>query len=914
MNPGELLRWLRLRWRGLFQRGRQEQAMNDEMQFHLDMLIAENVAAGLSPEEARLAALREFGDTANYREEVRDTWRAAFITGLLGDFTFALRSLRRSPGFTLVAVLTLALGIGVNAVMFSFLRDVLLAPLVQERSLNLVSLYNTRVGPERQFRYFSYPEYLALQESTEVFAGVAAMGLQTPAIGVGDNLQRRFVGYVTENYFSLLDVRPWEGRFFTPEESRPEAAIPVLIANHALWERLGRPANFVGSTLQVDNRPYTVIGIAPPGFSGLHNSIGPDAWAPMGAARQLAGTNLADPAHTRFTTFARLQPGLSLANVASRLDTVDRRLNALPPLDQRGARRLVVDHPARLDIGNSSPDTQTPIALFGALALGLSLMVLLVACLNLANMFLARGVARQKEIAIRLAVGASRWRVVRGLLAEGLLLALLGGGASLVLGQWSNDYLLAWGNEAFAAGKFALKVTPFIDGWLVAATLGISLAATLVFSLWPALRVTRAERFPDLKQVAGAPAAAGRSGRLLTLGDVPLLGQIALSLALLFSAMLFVRSAQNARSLGLGFQPAGSVAAQLDYKLGKTDPKEIARLQQALVASTADLPGVTSAALASNIPYNFDLPNAPVKPAEGSLPAGADPQKLRSWAGYTAVTRGYFATLGVTLLTGRDFVPEESDGSGGRPVAIIDDTLARALFGDADPLGREVVFDDNDKNRAVPLQIVGVVRSPRNDVFGRNAPRRIYRPLGQAPSADVYLHVQVAEPVAFLAPLRQHLKTVAPGTPVLLLRPFADFVDKNINVLLVRMASALFGLFGGIALVLATVGVFGVKAHAVAQRTREIGVRLALGARPRDVMLMLLKQGAVQALVGVVAGLMLALGAGQVLSAMLYRVNPFDPQALGASALVLAAAVLFACWLPARRATKVDPLVAIRSE
>jgi putative ABC transport system permease protein len=911
VNFSELFRWLGLRWRGLFRRGHHEAAMDREMKFHLDMLITENVAAGMSPEEARLAALREFGDTANYREECRDTWSPALITGLVGDFTFAFRSLRRSPGFTAVAVATLALGIGVNAVVFALVRDSILRPFLQDHELNLVSLYNARIGPERHFRYFSHAEFLALQDATEAFAGVAAMGLETPAIGTENNRQRRFVGFVSKNYFALQDIRPAEGRFFSAEESRPDAAIPVVVANHALWERLGRPANFIGSKLLIEDRTYTVVGMTPPGFVGLHVSIGPDAWVPLGMARQLAGVNLSAPTETRFTLFARLQPGLSLATIGSRSESLDRRLNALPPIDSLGARRLVVDKAARADLGNSAPDSHTPMALFGALGLGLSLMVLLVACLNLANMFLARGVSRQKELAIRLALGASRWRVVRGLLAEGLVLALLGGAVSLLLARWSSHFLDDWAREAFASGKFALKLMPFLDGSLLLATLGFSLFASLAFSLWPALRVTRPELFPDLKQLAVAPAAARRSGRLFSWSDVPLLAQLALSLTLLFSATLFIRSAQNARRLDLGFSPAGLAVAQLDYKLAKVDPKDMPRRQQALLASATTLPGVTAAVLASNVPYNFDLPHRPVGAADGSAPAGTDPAQARFWAGYTAVTRGYFSALGITLLHGRDFTPEESDGTGGRAVAIIDESLGRALFGDANPLGREITVGDDSKT---PLAVIGVVRSPRNDVFNRTAPRRIFRPLGQSPEANVYLHVRVTEPVSFLPLLRSHLKTASPDVPVLLLQPFTDFVDKNINVLLVQMASVLFGVSGVIALVLATVGVFGVKAHAVAQRTREIGIRIALGARPGEIMAMLLKQGAMQAAIGVTAGLVLAIGAGQMLAAMLYRVNPLDPLTLGGSAFILAAAVLFACWLPARRATKVDPLVAIRTE
>jgi putative ABC transport system permease protein len=338
--------------------------------------------------------------------------------------------------------------------------------------------------------------------------------------------------------------------------------------------------------------------------------------------------------------------------------------------------------------------------------------------------------------------------------------------------------------------------------------------------------------------------------------------------------------------------------------------EDIPPRQQALLASSAALPGVRAAVLASSVPYNFELSFRSVR-APGSMSA-TDPKNARYSAGHTAVTRGYFDALGIALLSGRDFSPEESDGSGGRPVAIIDESLGRALFGDADPLGREVQIDSNPANPA--MEIVGIVRSPRNDVFGTSAPRRIYRPLGQAPETTVYLHLQVPEPLAFLDVLRSHLKTVAPEIPLLMLRPFSDFVEKNINVLLVRMAAVLFGVFGCIALVLAAVGVYGVKAHATARRTREIGIRVALGATPADVMSLVLKQGLIQAALGITLGLVLALAAGHGLSAMLYKVNPRDPAALLASAAVLGSAIVLACWLPARRATKVDPLVAIRTE
>lgn len=737
------------------------------------------------------------------------------------------------------------------------------------------------------------------------------MGAYIATLGPEHNLQRRIVALVSENYFALLGARPLEGRFFSAAESQPGAGVPVVVANYALWERLGRPANFVGSKLRVENQVCTVIGLAPRGFGGFHVSIGPDVWLPLGAAGTFVDWKLENPATTRFSLYARLAPGVTLEAATARLASAERRLNALPPVDSNGARRLLLTTPSRTSFGSSAPEDESLLPKFGAVAFGLSLTVLLIACLNLSNMLLARGVARRKELAIRLSLGATRWCVVRGLLAEGLLLALLGGALSLVIGQWANDLLYRWSNDAFSAGLFNQTEQTFIDPTVVVATLGFSLLATLLFCLWPALRVTRPDLVSDLKQIGREPASGGRANRWYAPAQLPLLAQIALSLALLFSAALFVRGAENAQSLDLGFRTDQQLVAQLDFRFLPLEGEQIVRRQQALLESTASLAGVASAAFASNVPYNFDLPHRSVQVAQGAGTAEGDRDRARFGAGYTAVTRGYFGTMGIALLRGRDFTPEESAGGGGAPVAVIDETLARALFGENDALGRYIVFDHQ---RSAPArEIVGIVRGPRHDVF-QPLPRRIYLPLGQSPEIDVFLHLRTAQPLALVDRLRNHLQATEPGAPVLVVRPMAEFVTKNINVLLVRLGGAIFGVFGGIALVLAVVGVYGVKAHSVARRTREIGVRVALGARPQDIMTLVLKQGAAQAAIGIAFGIGLALLAGRGLAALLYRVDPADLFALGLSALLLAFAVLAACWVPARRAMKVDPIVAIRTE
>lgn len=907
---GELFRWLRLRWRGLFGRKAKEAELAREMKFHFDQLVADNLAAGMTPEDARFAAQREFGGTAQYQEDCRDSWRAAWFTGLLGDFTYAARALRRSPGFTAVAVFTLALGIGVNVVMFSLVRDAILRPMWENRQLNLVSLYNGRADTDGGFRFFSFGEYQAMQESRDVFAEVAAMGGHIATMGVEENLQRRMTAFVSENFFALLHSRPAQGRYFNREESQPDAGITVLVASHAYWHRLGRPANFVGSALRVENRVFTVIGIAPEGFSGFHVSIGPDVWLPLGVARLVADWDLNQPSQTRLNLHGSFAPGLGFDSANARMAEINRRLNSVAGADPAAPRRVVLTAPSRVSFGSTAPEKDGILSLFATVAFGLSVTVLLVACLNLANLLLARGVARRKEIAIRSSLGASRWCVVRGLLAEGLLLALLGGAFSLVLGQWSADLLDAWSRDAFAVGPFAYNTQAFIDPTVIAATFGFSVLATAAFGLWPALSVTRTQLVPDLKQVASESPVNHRANRLFSWGQLPLLAQIALSLALLFSATLFVQGARNAQSRELGFQTDQQLVAQIDYRFLALDRSGLRQRQQALIASVRALPGVMDAALATNIPYNFDLPRRQVRIAVGKGGEAEDPQRPRRAAGYTAVTRGYFESMGMTLFRGRDFSAEESAGTGGGPVAIIDESLARVLFGENDALGR---FIEAKTSGGPPHEIVGIVRRSRHDVFAE-PPRRMFLPLGQNHEDSPFVHVRVREPAAFAATLRAQLAAFEPGAPVVLVRPLGEVVSKNINVLLVRLGGVIFGVFGLIALVLAVVGVYGVKAHAVARRSREIGVRVALGARPRDVMLMILKQGAWQGGLGVLGGVGLALLAGHALATTLYQVHPADPVALAASALLLFLAVLLACYVPARRAMKVDPLVAIRTE
>ena len=823
-----------------------------------------------------------------------------------------LRQLAKSPGFTAVAVLTLALGLGVNATMFGPVRDLVLRPLVRDSHANLAMAYTTREGPKTNFRPFSYREFALLHESRDVFADATAMMFATAVSGEREALKRSLVCYVSDNYFSLLGARPLAGRFFTTEETKPEAGQLVAIASHAYWQRLGRPADLIGRAVRVDHRVFTIVGLAPEGFGGLHTSISPYVWLPLGAR-----PNLLDPRQTSLNICVSLQPGLTLEAARARLGSIDRRLNAENAADPR---RLVLTPPPSFSLGNSSPVDESFLVPAAASSVALAITVLLVACLNLANMLLARGASRRKEIAVRLSLGATRWRIVRQLLAEGLVLALAGGALGLLFSVWSGDFLLGLVRDSFGRGTFAFNAHPPLDLTVLGWVFLLALAAMLAFSLVPALRATRVDLVDDLKQQPGDPAVTGRWNRFFSLRHCLVMTQIALSLMLLFGAALFVRSAAQALARDVGFQTAGGLAFNFDFSLTDRPADEIARRQRALLAHAATIAGVERAALASAVPHNFEASSRRVFPA-GAATADDKTSADGLSAAFTAVSSGYFQTLGVPLLRGREFTAAETAADDGPPVAIIDDTLARAFFGDNDPIGRRIVLDRADAAGASPdrqMEIVGLVRSPHEDIVQEKAPRRIYRPLGQARRPTIYLHVKTSSPAAataMLEPLRRELRALEPDAPLLLAQPLAVFVERHINLNVYRLAAIVFAAFGLIALLLAMVGVYGVKAYAVTRRVREIGIRLALGARPADVLRLVLAQGMRQTAVGVGAGLVLALLAGLALSKMLYRtVDPFDPAMLALAATVIAAAAALACWLPARRATKVDPMTALRAE
>ncbi len=847
---------------------------------------------------------------------------------MIQDFRFALRQLLKAPGFTAIAVLTLALAIGVNSAIFTLINAVVLHPVVPVRPNEVVNVFTARRNASHDYRPFSYNEYRELRDNGgDVFADVAALEFAVAGIGRDHEMRRSFAFLTSENYFPMMGVQPFRGRFYNAEECKPNANIAVVVTSYGFWKRTGGRSDFVGSTLQINGQPYTVIGIAPDGFSGANALISPDIWVPLGIRSQLGSAfgdsetshDLMSPKNYAFNLTGRLRSGLTIETAKPRLSVLAQRLTAIQPGDAEGKRELQIQTPSRFSL-STQPQDDGPITLIASLLMAMAGAVLLIACLNLANMLLARGTARSKEIAVRLAVGASRWRIVRQLLCEGFLLALCGGVVGLVLSVWCNDLLLHQFSKLLASINFSFVIKLRPDLTVLAVTFFFCLSATMLFSLGPALKATKADLVNDLKEQIGEPARVGRFSRFFAPRHISVMAQIALSLMLLFAAGLFFRGAVKAAGLNPGFVAPGDLITEYDFTLVKKQPADSRRLMFEMARRVRELPGVTATAIGTMLPYADFTSTRRILRTKDAMPNDPKAPDPSVNSLYTAITPGYWDALGVKLLHGRDFTQEECENKDARRVAIIDEEMATKLFPNEEPIGQHVRYTQPPRDGSPnDMEIVGVVSKHRHDIQNDSITTRLFVPLAQGYSGQTYFHVRLNTQdrhamVAFMPALRQKLREIDPELPLLQMTPYVDLMEKSPNLWIVKLGAILFGAFGSIALLLAVIGVYGVKAYAVACRTREIGIRMALGAHRRDVFALIMRQGAMQTALAVGIGLLLCLAAGRVLSRILYQVSPTDPLALISASLMLATAALLACFFPASRATRVNPMTALRTE
>jgi len=849
------------------------------------------------------------------------------MESLWQDCRYAARMLLKNPGFTAVAVIVLALGIGANAATFTLTNSLLLRPILADSPDRLVAVYEKNVDRPDSYRAFSYPNFQDIRDLNTTFSSILAQDLTTVGLREGDATRRVFAEVVSHEYFGTFGVSPFRGRFFTAAEELPASGIPVVVVSYDYWSGHGSDPDLVGKTVEVNGQALTVVGIAPRHFTGRTALMSAPLYLPLGMDDRLLNDMfrendlpLNDRSNHRLLLVGRLRPGLTVTEANARLGTLATRLaEAYPAINQDYT--LVVGPLARLSI-STQPSDQGGLGVAAVLLLAMTGIVLLIACINLANMLLARGAARSKEFAIRTAIGGERRRLVRQLLTEGLMLSALGGAAGLLVASWANRLLGASLNKLLAVNGLAMDVilrsTP--DARVLAATAAFCVLGTLLFGFGPALRQSRPNVMEDLKEQGSETALRGVGRRLLAGRNLLVVGQVALSLVLLVTAGLFIRAAVAAANVDPGFDLDHGLIVEVDPGLLGYDEARSRALYQGLHERFASLPGIESASVAATVPFGAVSAGKSVLRAEDAVGlAPGDEQAQAVGATSNIVGADYFATLGIPVLRGRAFTRAETDSDGGPRVAIVDEVLAARLWPGQDPVGRQIVFRRSDADRdSDEMEVVGVVGTVRDDLFTSATGRpHVYVPFGQDFQAGMSIHLRAsttdeAAQAALLQQVRRQVQAVDPEVPIINLRSLRDHVAESATLWMVRLGARVFSIFGALALGLAVVGVYGVKAYTVARRTREIGIRKALGATTGATLWMVVHEGMAVTAVGLGVGTLLAAGVAKVLSSMLYEVSALDPLTFLTAPLVLAAASLLATWLPARRAARVAPITALR--
>ncbi len=829
------------------------------------------------------------------------------------DLRFALRALAKNPVFTLVVVLTLALGIGANTAIFSLMDQVLLRPLPVKDPERLVVLsgpgpfsgtshqHSTTLTP------FSHPMFEGLRDKNTVFDGVLAHWRAPVHLTVGKQTDNVSGDLVSGNFFQVLGLAPAAGRLFTPEDDRTPGGHPVVVLSDGFWtRRFGGEANAVGQTVGVNNEPMTIVGVAPRGFHGVEVGEPADVFVPLTMQARVVPTwdkGLGDWRARWLTPMARLKDGVTVAQAKAGADVLYRQLleedfKTIKTPSERFRTRFFQKTLEVLPGGHGTSILRDQSKLPLLVLMGMVGLVLLIACANVANLLLARASSRQKEVAVRLALGASRARLVRQLLVESLVLSVLGGLLGVVFAAWTGDLLL----RALPFEGTTRVFTAEPDLRVGAFALGLALLTGLVFGLVPALQATRPQVFPTLKSESTA-VASGQAPFRFRKGLV--VAQIALSLLLLIGAGLFTRSLANLRGLNPGFEPERLLAFTLDPALNGYPLERRLTLFKEIQDETAAEPGVVSVSLASE-PLLTDSNTSSTVRVEGYQ--AKDDEDMNP--NFNLVAPRFFETLAITQRSGRDFT--DGDALGAPKVAVVNETFARYYFGDRDPLGRR--FGLGRRTETYDITIVGLVRDGKAASL-REKPRRfVYLPYTQDERVGAMtFYVRSAVDLGALADrLRKVVARIDTTLPVTQLKTMQAQIRESLFV--DRMVAALSAAFGAVAMALAAIGLYGVMSYAVALRTREIGIRVALGAERRTVLLMVLKEVALLTAIGVAIGLPGGYGLGRLVESQLFGIRAQDPLTFAVATITLIAAAILAGYLPASRATRVDPAIALRYE
>ncbi|HKH44121.1 MAG TPA: ABC transporter permease, partial [Thermoanaerobaculia bacterium] len=882
----------------------------------LEQQIEEYVAAGMGLAEARHAARRSLGPLSRIEEECRDMRRTRWLETFLQDLGYGIRSLRLSPAFTLVAALSLALGIGANTAIFSLMDALLLRSLPVRAPEELVALGDpSRTGAHSEGSVrsdiFSVRMYRELRDRNQVFSGVFASGRTGLLIVGGDRSaatpETPRGRFVTGNYFSVLGVPAFRGRTFTAAEDRGPGAAPFVVISHDYWQRrFAAEPGAVGRTIILNDYPFTIVGVTPPGFFGEVVGTATDVWIPVMMQPQVnPGRNYLDRwDQSWLLLMGRLKPGGSIDQARGSIETLFSQVIAsraggaidadlLP--DDLGKLRLEVT-PGGSGFSHLRSQFSRPLSTLMAIVA----LVLLIACANVANLLLERAAGRQKEISVRLALGAGRGRLVRQLLTESLLLAGLGGALGVLFAFWADAALLGLIGVSRSA---ALDLRP--NAHVLAFTAAVALLTGVLFGLAPAVRATRAELAPALKESSrNVTGAGGGSGRRWPLGKVLVVSQFAISLLLLMGAGLFVRTLVNLQRLDLGFPREGLVMLELDPVAAGYQEESLKSLLGQLLERLKAVPGVSGVTLSENgIFSGTDSGTSIVIPGRPALSDADDD------VAYDRVGPDYFKVVGIPILQGRGIGPQDRTGT--LRVAVVNEAMARFYFPGQSPLGQRFA----ESNAAdVLYEIVGVSRDVRDHDLRGPVERRYYAPMLQAvESLSAFnFELRAAAPKTVLEPIRQAMRSFDPRLTVLDLAPLGANIDASIGD--ERLVAKLSSFFGALALVLASIGLYGVISYTIARRTNEIGIRMALGASERRVLWMVLRETMLLALAGIVLGLAVVLASARVLSSRLFGLSAYDPPTLAAATAILLVVAIISGAIPGSRAARVDPTEALRYE
>jgi len=895
------MRWyskLRLRMRSLLRRRQADEELDEELRFHLQAQVEDYLSKGMAPDEARYAALRSLGGVTQIKEECRDMRRVNFFDNFQQDLRFGFRMLWRNPGFSVMAILCLTLGIGANAAVFSWIEGLLLRPFPavahQERLVVVVGtnhLAGNKVTNEAEYTATSWPDFIDFRANCKLIDSFIADKIMGTTISIGDRAQRVAGSVVSANYFDALGVHPLLGRGFQLADETGRNAHPVTVISYWMWkERFHGDPSIVGKTQILSGVQHTIIGVAPEGFYGTFVGWPIQFWVPISMQElfEPGGYKLEDRNARWIEGFARLKDGVTIEQAQEEISTVAKQLQAQYPGTNRGYDIRL------LPLWRAPFNGATEMLPVLTVTLAVVFVVLLIACSNVSNLLMVRSFARQHEITIRMAIGARQGRLLQQLLTEGLILSTIAVIGGLAVAYWCRNLLVLF----FAAPSGVVaNLKGEIDWRVLVFSAGVCLVSTLMFALVPAIQAGRVDLAGSLKSESGSVFGARGKARIRSILVVV---QVSLCFVLLVSAALLIQSMQRIRTSDPGFLTASLLTTGFDLVAAGYDATRAKDFQTRLMDRVRAIPGVDSAALARVRPFSYNPYSSEQISVDGYQMAPDE----RPSAEYNEIGPDYFRTMGISLLSGREFT--DADDETTALVAIVNEKMVKQYWRGEDPIGRRFQL------KGQSLRVVGVARMAKYFSYGEAPKPFYYVPLQQNFSLRTSLNIRTSrDPTAIAGDLARLIheldENLAPGEVITM--------RQHINRSALRsqqMVVALLSIFGGLALLLAAVGLYGVMSYAVSQSRRELGLRMALGARPTHLVRLVLSHGILLTGVGVVLGVAAALTLTRLFATLLYKVSPRDPLAFGLAFLVMSTASLAACFFPAWRATRTDPVRALR--